>query len=200
MSTLLQLGRRHHGQELNLEDFMAAAYDSGFQYELIDGRLYVSPQADPPQNFVDEWIGLKLSLYSLQHPEIINFVSSKARVFIPRRRKVTNPEPDRACYRDFPKHLPLEEIRWQDLHPILVAEVLSLSDPFKDLDRNVKLYRRVPSIMEYWIFDTRGDPNEPTMLVHRRAGKKWKVLKIEYGNTYTTALLPGFALIVDPRG
>jgi len=105
MTTLLQIGHRDHGREISLDDFMIAEHETGYQYELIEGRLYVSPQADPPQNFVDEWIGLKLSLYSLQHPEIINFVSSKAQVFIPGRR-TTIPEPDRTCYRDFPKHLP----------------------------------------------------------------------------------------------
>jgi Uma2 family endonuclease len=200
MPTLLKkIGPAEHGREMTLDEFMAADYQAGYQYELIDGRLYVSPQADFPQGFVDEWIGVKLLLYSLQHPEVMNYINGKARVFVHGREKTTNPEPDRACYRDFPKHLPIDQIRWQDLNPFLVVEILSPDDPDKDLVRNVKLYWEVPSIQEYWVFDTRENPNEPTMIVYRRQAKRWKKLTIPFGGTYTSPLLPGFALIVDPR-
>jgi len=187
-----------HGREMSLDDFMSADYAEGYQYELINGRLYVSPQADQPQNFVELWVFGRLYLYALQHPAIINHVSNKARVFVP-GRNVTNPEPDVACYRDFPKDMPFEQIRWQDIWPILVIEILSENDPYKDLVRNPALYLKIPSITEYWIFDTRINPAEPTLIVHRRQGKRWKKLKVAYGETYTTALLPGLALIVDPR-
>jgi len=197
MSTLLKIAPRNHGQELSLDDFMSADHEEGYQYELIDGRLYVSPQAGQPQDFVELWIFGKLFLYSLQHPAVINHISQKARVFVP-GQKVTNPEPDVACYRDFPKNIPFEEVRWQDIWPMLVVEVLSENDPDKDLVRNVKLYRKVPSIQEYWIVDTRRSPARPTLLVHRRQGKRWQQLEIGHGETYTTKLLPGFALIVDP--
>lgn len=195
----LALGPSDHGRAFSLDDFMIASYEDGFQYELISGELYVSPQADAPEEYVDDWIGSKLFLYSLLHPEIINRVSAKARVFVPGQRKVTIPEPDRTCYRDYPKHLPLRQIRWQDLLPILVVEVVSRNDPEKDLVRNVTLYKKVPSIQEYWIFDTRDDPERPTMLVYRRRGKRWEKLRLGYGDTYTTPTLPGFALIIDPR-
>lgn len=197
--TLQRITHRDHGCELSLDDFMAADYEAGYQYELIDGRLYVSPQANQPQNYVELWIFGKLYLFALQHPKIINHVSHKARVFIPGRRKVTNPEPDVSCYRAFPKHLPIRKVRWQDVAPILVVEILSVNDPDKDLVRNVELYLQAPSIKEYWIIDTRENPDEPTMLVHRRHGKKWRVLEIAFGDTYSTPLLPGFVLIVDPR-
>lgn len=199
MATLLKIGHRDHGRELSLDEFLGAQHDEGYHYELIDGRLYVSPQADPPQNFVELWIFMKLAFYSLQHTEIINYVTNKARVFVPGRLRTTTPEPDIACYGDFPKHLPLNKIRWQDIWPMLVVEVLSEDDPDKDLVRNVQLYRKVPAIQEYWIIDTRDDPDTPTLLVHRRRGRKWMTLEVAYRDAYTTALLPGFALIVDPR-
>jgi Uma2 family endonuclease len=164
-STLRKIGPRDHGREMSLDDFMAADYQGGNQYELIDGRLYVSPQADLPQNVVELWIFGRLYLYSLRHPTIINYVSPKARVFVPGRRKVTNPEPDVACYRDFPLDVPFTEIRWEDVWPILVVEILSANDADKDLVRNVELYLQVPSIMEYWLVDTRKNPSRPTLLI-----------------------------------
>jgi Uma2 family endonuclease len=195
----LELGPHSHGRAMTLDEFVAASSEEGFQYELIDGKLYVSPQADQPQNYVELWVFGALFLYSLQHPSIINHVSNKARVFVPGRRKVTNPEPDVACYRDFPKDVPFETIRWQDIAPILVVEVASDSDPDKDLVRNVDLYRQVPTIEEYWIFDTRENPAQPTMLAYRRRGKTWRKLQLAHGETYATPLLPGFALVIDPR-
>jgi len=149
-------------------------------------------------DFVEQWIFAKLFLYSLQHPSVINHISQKARVFVPGRKKVTNPEPDVACYCDFPKHIPFDEIRWQDISPMLVIEILSENDPDKDLVRNVKLYRKVPSIQEYWIVDTRRSASRPTLLVHRRNGRRWQKLEVGPGETYMTKLLPGLALIVDP--
>lgn len=196
---LRKMTHRDHGSEWSLDDFMSADHEEGYQYELIDGRLYVSPQPNLPQDFVLLWIFGKLYLYSLQHPQIINYASQKARVFVKSRRKVTNPEPDIACYKDFPKHLPIHEIRWQDVSPVLVIEVLSDNDEDKDLVRNVELYLQVPSIKEYWIVDTREDPDTPKLLVYRRRGAKWRVSEIGYRQTYSTPLLPGFALYVDPR-
>ena len=199
MATVLKIGPGDHGRPMGLEEFTAGDYEEGYQYELIDGRLYVSPQPDAPQGMVERWIALKLQYYSDAHPEVINFVYGKARVFVPRRPGLTTPEPDVAAYRDFPVDLDFREIRWQDVSPVLVVEVLSLDDPDKDLVRNVDLYHRVPSIKEYWLLDTRDDPNRPSMTAYRRYGKRWRPVELAYGDTYTTRLLPGFRLVLDPR-
>lgn len=137
MATILKLGPADHGQPLTLEEFHAADWEEGCQFELIDGRLYVTHEPDPPQNIVEIWLFLKVSLYSAQHPEVINFVTNKARVYVPGRRSVTNPEPDLAAYADFPLASSYADIRWQDESPMLVGEVLSPHDPDKDLVRNV---------------------------------------------------------------
>jgi Uma2 family endonuclease len=81
-----------------------------------------------------------------------------------------------------------------------VAEILTTEDdPDKDLVRNVDLYHRVPSIKEYWVVDGRTDPDEPTLLVYRRWGSRWRQAEVPFGGTYETRLLPGFALVIDPR-
>jgi Uma2 family endonuclease len=200
MATILKIGPGDHGRPMTLEEFTADDYEEGYQYELIDGRLYVSPRPNLPQGFIETWIFRALQRYSDAHPDIINHVHPNARVFVPGRPGVTNPEPDVAAYHNFPLHLPIRELRWQDVSPVLVVEVLSLDDPDKDLVRNVELYLEVPSILEYWIVDTRHDPEQPTMQVYRRRGRRWqRVIEVTAGATYTTRLLPGFELTLVPR-
>jgi Uma2 family endonuclease len=200
MATVLKIGPWDHGRPMTLEEFTAGDYEEGYQYELIDGKLYVSPQPNAPQGMVERWIFLALYLYSEAHPDVINYVHYKARVFVPGRPGVTNPEPDVAAYHGFPLDLPFREVRWQDYSPVLVVEVLSLDDPDKDLVRNVELYLEVPSIREYWIVDTRDDPEQPTMQVYRRRGRRWqRPIDVATGETYTTRLLPGFELTLAPR-
>jgi Uma2 family endonuclease len=200
MATVLKIGPADHGRPMTLDEFRAGDYEEGYQYELIDGKLYVSPLPNPPQGLTEKWIYHKLDDYSRQQPEVVNFVYNKTSVFVPGRPGITNPEPDVSAYADFPLHLPWEEIRWQEVYPILVVEVLSLDDPSKDLVRNVELYLQVPMIKEYWILDTRQSVSEPTMYVYRRRGRRWqRVLEIHYREIYTTKLLPGFELLLDPR-
>jgi Uma2 family endonuclease len=199
MSTVLKIGPADHGRPLTLEEFLAGDYAEGYKYELIDGKLYVSPQPNLPENLVERWLDRRLSAYADAHPEVINFVTSKARVFVPRRKATTTPEPDLAAYRDFPLDLPDEDLRWQDYSPVLVAEVLSGEDEAKDLVRNVQLYLQVPSIKEYWVLDIREGSSRLTLHVHRRYGKRWRTSEHAYGDTYTTKMLPGFELTLVPR-
>lgn len=199
MATVLKIGPADHGRPMTLDDFFASDYEEGYQYELIDGELYVTPLPNAPQGFNEHWLFTKLFLYSVSHPKVINFVYGKCRVFVPGRRKTTCPEPDISAYTDFPLDRPVAQLRWQSVSPILVVEILSADDPDKDLVRNVELYWQVPTIKEYWILDTLADPDRPTLRVHRRFGKKWRIIDVAPGETYTTRLLPGFRLLLDPK-
>jgi Uma2 family endonuclease len=198
MATVTRIGPADHDRAMTLEEFEAGDYEEGYHYELIDGRLSVSPAANLPENWVQEWLSFQLKLYAREHPEVINHVTSGARVFVPGRAGVTAPEPDVAAYRNFPRRR-LRDIRWQDVSPVLVAEVLSADDPNKDLVRNAGLYFEVPSIKEYWVFDARQEAESPRLLVHRRHGKKWRHLDVAPGQTYTTRLLPEFELTLDSQ-
>jgi Uma2 family endonuclease len=201
MATVVLLGPRDHGRPLTSDEFKTAQWQEGYHYELIHGRLYVSPLPDLPQEWIDVWLSQRLFLYSLQHSQVINFVSPKPRVILPDAPGATQPEPDLAAYRDFPRDLPVEQMDWRDVTPVLVAEILSEDDPDKDLVRNVDLYLQVPSIREYWIFDPRASASRPTLLVYRRRGQRWqRVIRVPGGGTYTTRLLPGFTLVLDTRG
>ena len=48
MQTALHIGPHDHGRELTDDEFVAADYEEGYKYELIDGSLYVSPQPNLP--------------------------------------------------------------------------------------------------------------------------------------------------------
>lgn len=199
MPIALKLGPHDHGRELTLDEFESASYDPGHKYEIIDGRLYVSPAPNVPENFVEEWLRDELKTYAKKRPDVTNYISAKSRVFVLERPRTTAPEPDIVAFRKFPRGVPLLEIRWEDLTPILVVEILSGDDPDKDLERNPELLLDVPSIKEYWVIDIRENPDQPTMTVFRRQGNKWKVIEVAFGESYTTRLLPGFKLILDPH-
>jgi Uma2 family endonuclease len=198
MSTIVKIGPEDHGRPMTDEEFHHGEYEEGYRYEIIDGRLYVSPIAELSENRVERWLYNKVQGYAEEHQAVINYVTTKGRVFVPKRPGLTIPEPDLAAYKGFPTEMPLRSLRWQDVSPLLVPEILR-GDPDKDLVRNVKLFLQVPSIKEYWVLDIREDPDQPSLRVHRRHGKKWRFIDVPFGDTYTTNLLPAFELLVDPR-
>lgn len=200
MRTLLVLGPADHDRPISREEFDAAIGTEGYHYELIHGRVYVSPALDLPHDSVFQWAYGHLLIYGRSHPEVFNYLSSHPRVIVPGEEDRTNPQPDFAAYHDFPLHLDLDEVAWDDVSPILVGEVLSPDNRDKDLDRNVEIYLQVPSIREYWVFDPDADAGRWFLRVLRRRGPRWqKPIELKLGETYTTRLLPGFSLLLDPR-
>jgi len=197
-TTQLKLGPNDHGHRLTLEEFEDAEFDSGHKYEIIDGRLYVSNEPDPSENELELWLFEKLWEYSRSDGSALNHVTNKGRVFVHLRPDTTVPEPDIAAYEDYPLDRRFTGTKWSEVSPVLVCEGL-MNDPVKDLERNVELYLGVPSIKEYWVLDGREDAAEPTLIQHRRYGKRWVVRSFAFGSTFTTKLLPGFELLIDPR-
>ena len=114
---------------------------------------------------------------------------------------VTAPEPDIACYSEYPTDLPKRERNWRNVSPILVVEILSEDNQDKDLDRNRRLYLEVASIREYWILDPLEDADRPSLIAYRRRGIRWAPRRVlAAGATYTTPMLPGFSLVLDSTG
>jgi Uma2 family endonuclease len=200
MTTQIYLTPKDRGRVLSLEEFESASGQEGYHYELIEGKLEVSPLPNMPHEDLRDWLRDKLKDYIRLHPEVINYVKAPARVFVPGRRPTTAPEPDVAAYRDFPLALPLRQRHWRDYSPLFVIEILSEDTVAKDLVRNLALYLQVPSIREYWVVDPRDDADRPALIVHRRRGQRWQqAIDIAGGEVYTTRLLPDFALRMDVR-
>jgi Uma2 family endonuclease len=186
-----------HGRPITDEELLAADFVGGYKYEIINGRVYVSAEPDPDENVLELWLYHKLYDYSRTCPGVINHVSTKTRVHVAVRRRATIPEPDVAAYSEFPLERRLRGLKWFEVSPVLVCEVL-MGKAEKDLVRNVKLYLAVPSIQEYWVLDGREDAEKPSLIQHRRSGKRWIVKTLPFGSTLTTKLLPGFSLLIDP--
>lgn len=195
----VKVGPKDHGAPISDWDFDAADFVPGNRYELIDGRVYVSSEPDPAENALEGWLEDALKAYSRKRPDVISYVTPRARVFVPGRRRMTIPEPDLACYNDLTREQALRGAQWNQFSPILVAEVLVAGEPAKDLERNVELYLLVPKIREYWVLDGRDDPVEPVLIRRRRRGDSWAVTTAPFGAKLITPLLPGFALVIDPR-
>jgi Uma2 family endonuclease len=191
-----QFGPGDHGRRVPYEEFMTAEYEGGYHYEIIDGKIYVHPMSEPDDEWVETGLLSQFFDYTKVHPGVIWHVTGKARVFVPGRKEVTVPEPDFAAYQEYPQKR-RRGLRWEDISPILVAEVVSVCDPDKDFVRNVELYWEVPSIKEYWVIDAREVPEHP-LTVYRRLSVGWQIIQCDYRPQYTTRLLPGFELRLEP--
>jgi Uma2 family endonuclease len=190
-------GPGDHGRAITEEQAANARWIEGFRYEIIDGRIYVSPMPELPHEELKNWLLRKLLRYSDAHPQVTNRVAAPARIFLPGHRKTTVPEADIATYRDFPYSVPLDDRNWRMVSPMLVVEIVS-GDVAKDLTRNVVLYERVPSIQEYWVINYWTE-DDFFFRVFRKRGKRWgKPVDWKLGETYTTRLLPGFSLKLKP--
>ena len=202
MDTRLYLTPADQGRALTWEEFESADAKEGYRYEMIEGRVEVSPTPNVPHDIaLNRTLGA-LILYSMEHEDILRYVTSNACVFLPDpTNEITMFRPDLAGYTEFfPKGTPIAEMDWRNVSPAFVVEILSEGTEDKDLDRNRRLYVQVPSIQDYWIVDPRASADEPMMLVYRRRGRRWSAcLTIAAGETYTTPLLPGFSLVLDPH-
>jgi Uma2 family endonuclease len=190
-----------HGRTLGLDEFMGADAKEGFRYELIHGRLEVSPQAEMPHDRLRKCLERQLDRYAEERPDVINHVTSHARVILALPDDVSAPEPDLVAYHNFPDETGFEEIQWADVNPVLAIEIISPETADKDLGRNPALYLQIPTLWEYWVIDPRDESHDrPSMVVYRRRGRRWqKPIEVPAGGTYQTRFLPGFTLVLDPR-
>ena len=191
MLTAVRFGPKDHGRLVSDEELESADYRLGYDYEVIFGRLYVSPAPNREHDVVEKHIYNQVYIYSVDHPEVVGYVTDRARVFVPSEQKTTAPEPDLAIYAE-------DSDDWRDDEPFIVGEVLRGEDVDKDLFRNVDLYLRVPSIQEYWVFDIRENSRRPMLLVHRRTRDGWDISELPPDAIYETPLLPGLRLQISP--
>jgi Uma2 family endonuclease len=199
-SPKLTIGPNDAGQRMTWEEFHALRSEGGYRYELIDGRLVVTPVPNPRHSGVSQWIYGELLDYKRGHLEVFNHLTTSCEVVIPGHPEVTAPQPDMAAYHDFPfDRVDDKKFSWRDVAPILVVEIVSPDSADKDFYRNVSLYELESSIREYWIIDPRDGINQRTMKIYRRRGKKWqKPICLAPGDEYTTKLLPDFCLRIEP--
>ena len=188
---VLHLGPADAGREVDHGDFERADLAPGHRYEVVAGKLAVTPAPNMSHWQVQTWFLERLDRYAQERPDVLALAATASRVVTRALGAVSDVEPDVAAYRAFPRGS--RSARWEDVTPFLVVEVISDSDPRKDLVRNRELYWRVPSIQEYWIVDPRPEP-APSMLALVRGAEGWGERAVSAGGTYRTDLMPGLAL------
>ena len=191
LTTAVRFGPKSHGRLATDEQLEHAEYRPGYDYEVIFGRLYVSPAPNREHDIVEKHIFEQIVRYRDNHPEIVGCVTDRARVFVQGIEATTAPEPDLAVYSE-----DLDD--WHDGEPFIVGEVMRGTDIDKDLFRNVDLYLRVPTIHEYWVFDIREEPRRPKLWVYRRIRDDWDIQEFPPDVVYETPLLPGLKLSLSP--
>lgn len=186
-----RFGPKSHGRLVTDDELEHAEYRPGYDYEVIFGRLFVSPAPNFEHDVVEKHIYNQIFLYSVNHPDVVGYVTDRSRVFVSGVEATTAPEPDLAVYAD-------SFDNWREAEPFIVGEVMRGTDIDKDLFRNVGLYLRVPTIQEYWVFDVREEPRRPRLWVYRRVKGDWDIQEFPPDTIYQTPLLPGLKLRVSP--
>ena len=199
MREQIYLTAADHGRELTWDEFRTSDAALGSRYELIEGKVYVTPFPSMSHSSYCHWLFHLLDAYAIERPDILARVLSNPAIFVPDPNVMTFTRADIASYAVFAKRL-IRELDYRDYSPSLVVEVLSSDDPDKDLVRNRRLYLQTPRVKEYWILDPRGDEEELKLLAYRRRGRRWASCHtLAAGETYTTPMLPGFSLLLDPH-
>jgi Uma2 family endonuclease len=189
MSTIVPrgivLGPELAGIFLTPEEFDAVEEaDRNYRYELIDGRLIVTPPPLEAERGPNEELGVLLHLYRHHHQQ-----GSALDDTLPEQTVVTRDNRRRA-----------DRVIWTGLGrqpdpildlPSIVAEWVSESkrDWQRDFVEKRQEYRDI-GIAEYWVFDR----FRRTLTVYRGTPEAPEELVVHEGEIYRTPLLPGFEL------
>ena len=182
-----RFGPRSSGILMTPEEFDAIpseACERGYRYELINGVFIVSPAVSIEEGDPNDDLGHLLRLYQETHPE-----GSALDATVP-ERDISARNQRRRCDRAIWVGLGRLPDTKTEI-PAIVVEFVSgdKRDAVRDYEQKRDEYRAA-GVKEYWIIDR----FQRIMTVHKpgRGGLKTEV--VSESETYTTKLLPGFAL------
>lgn len=161
--------------------------EDGKQYEVIDGELFMTPAPKPKHQEIVLRIAEELSRFVRQ--------SDWGKVFIAPIDVLLEPhtvlQPDVLFIRKERLAIVKEEVI--EGAPDLVAEVLSPSTFYKDLRKKMWAYSEF-GVQEYWIVD----PETRSIESYTRRDQKLQLAqKFSPGESFESALLPGFQLAIN---
>jgi Uma2 family endonuclease len=187
MSTLappqIVIGPGMAGTAMTPEEFDAIEeVDRDYRYELIDGRLIVTPPPLEAERGPNDELGFLLRLYRFSHPQGLALDDT-----LPEHTVITGSNRRRA-----------DRVIWTGLGrqpdterelPSIVTEWVSESkrDWLRDYVEKMQEYREL-GITEYWVFDR----FRRTLTVFRGTQDAPEEFVVREGDVYRTPLLPGF--------
>jgi Uma2 family endonuclease len=184
---LTRIGPHDHGQRMTLEGFARAEGEPGHLYELAKGVIVVVDVPRFSHGSILQEIDRQVWRYTDQHPGLIKYYASGADACIRLPGMESQRHPDRSMYLLPPP--PDEQSPWDRWMPSIAIEVVSPGSEERDY-RDKREEYLAAGVIEYWILD----PRKPEMLVLQRQGDRWLERRVSADATYSTGLLPGFAL------
>jgi Uma2 family endonuclease len=179
-----RFGPRSAGIRMTVEEFDAIPFEScerGYRYELIDGVFIVSPAVSIAEGDPNEYLGYLLCLYQETHPNGAALDATAP------ERDVRAKDQRRRCDRPIWVGLGRLPDTRTDV-PTIVVEFVSRDkrDAVRDYEQKRDEYLAA-GVREYWIIDR----FRRIMTVYQPGPRRQVVAEAE---TYTTPMLPGFAL------
>jgi len=192
MATVIEKGRRlekripmfgphSNGILMTPKEFDRADFEDGWRYELIDGRLFVSPFPLENERDPNEELGFLLRNYWQHHPTCLDgtVFEQTVKVFENRRRA------DRAIWAGLGRQPRKGET------PTIVVEFVSAGKRARQRDYEEKREEYLAvGVIEYWIIDR----FERTLTIFKKRGKSYQKRVVKEKQVYTTDPLPGFEL------
>jgi Uma2 family endonuclease len=183
----VRIGPGDHGRTMSLEEFADAGGEPGHSYELAAGVVHVVEVPGLPHGLILWELDRQLHAWAALHPGVLRYQASGDRCAIRLPGVQTERHPDVALYLT-PSPDPVSP--WDRWIPEIVVEVVSPSSATRDYGEKPRDYLAA-GVKEYWIVD----PIKCVVVVLQRAGDVFREQKTS--DSYTTPLLPGFALDVS---
>jgi Uma2 family endonuclease len=181
-----RIGPWSNGITLTPEEFDAIDdWKEGYRYELIQGVLIVSPMPAKGERSPNDILGYYFHTYRFSHPQgaaLEDTVTEETLQLVSNRRRA-----DRVIW--------LATAEARDLSTVLPEIVIEfVSKRKRDQHRDYVLKREeyvLAGVKEYWVIDR----FRRTLTAYRGIDTE---IAIHPGEFYTTPLLPGFELPLDP--
>ena len=172
-------GPHYDGLHVSREQYLDLA-DDGYQYDVVEGVMRMSPSPDFEHNDLNLSFGVLLKIYLKKNP--IGKCAIETDVFLPDGGDPLRPDLS---------FILNEKLRIVQKHihgaPDLVCEVLSPTTRKRDLGVKADRYLK-NGVLEYWILD----PENQSISVWKNQGNQsWNQ---ESADVLQSVLLPGFAV------